>query len=67
MKNYLVILIGIIILSFVVGIATYFIIEAVHGKKKYSSKPDCSKTRWGCCLDGFTPKYDSQGSNCLGS
>ena len=39
------------------------IIEALHPKKKISG--GCNVTRWGCCLDGITPKLDSLGTNCV--
>ena len=25
----------------------------------------CSGTKWGCCPDRITPKYNSKGSNCI--
>ncbi len=27
---------------------------------------DCRWTRWGCCTDKITPKYDPKGTNCKG-
>ncbi len=27
---------------------------------------NCEWSRWGCCKDKITPKYDSNGTNCNG-
>jgi hypothetical protein len=27
---------------------------------------DCKKSKYGCCNDKITPKYDDKGSNCRG-
>ncbi len=27
---------------------------------------NCQWSRWGCCKDKITPKYDQQGTNCRG-
>lgn len=61
------VLIAIIIISFLVGLAVYAIIQAVHNKRtnKYTITGGCEATRWGCCPDMITPKYDITGSNCI--
>ncbi len=63
MINSLLVLLGVVIFSAIIGVITYFIIEALHPKKKISG--GCNVTRWGCCLDGITPKLDSLGTNCV--
>lgn len=60
--NFLVILLSIIVFSFGIGVAVYFIIEALHPRKKISFR--CDQLRWGCCPDNLTPKYDQMGTNC---
>lgn len=67
MKYYHLVLILVIIISLVIGVATFFIIEEVVKYKKRNKIVICNKTRWGCCRDGFTPKLDPLGSNCLES
>lgn len=56
-----------IIISFVIGLAVWAIIEAVQYKKKKNNIiiGSCGGTRWGCCPDGITPKYDPTGTNCI--
>jgi hypothetical protein len=27
---------------------------------------DCHRNKYGCCIDGYTPKYDRNGTNCPG-
>ncbi len=27
---------------------------------------NCKWSRWGCCIDKITPKYDQDGTNCRG-
>lgn len=64
MINTVLIILGVIIFSIIIGVVTYFIMEALRPKKK-EVYGGCSATRWGCCIDGFTPKYDPMGSNCI--
>ena len=56
-----------ILISFVIGLAVWAIIEAVQYKKKKNKIVigSCGGTRWGCCPDGLTPKYDQMGTNCI--
>jgi len=57
-----------ILLSFVIGLAVWAIIEAVQHKKTKKNKivvGDCKNTRWGCCPDNLIPKYDPMGTNCI--
>jgi hypothetical protein len=56
-----------IIISFVIGLAVWAIIEAVQHKKKTNKivVGDCKNTRWGCCPDNLIPKYDPMGTNCI--
>ena len=59
-------IITIVIFSIIIGLSIYAIIEAVnHKKQKNSYFEQCKETRWGCCPDDFTPKYDHAGSNCI--
>jgi hypothetical protein len=30
------------------------------------SRDNCMWTRWGCCSDKITPRYDQEGTNCRG-
>jgi len=66
-NNHLFILIGIIIISFLIGLAVYAIIQATQNKKihKHNIFGGCLATRWGCCPDMVTPKYDQAGTNCI--
>ena len=56
-----------ILISFVIGLAVWAIIEAVQHKKKTNKivVGDCKNTRWGCCPDNLIPKYDPMGTNCI--
>lgn len=56
-----------ILLSFIIGLAVYAIIEAIQHNKKNNKiiVGDCKNTRWGCCKDGIVPKYDPMGTNCI--
>jgi uncharacterized membrane protein len=56
-------LIVVIFVSFLIGMITYFLIEFFHPKNRIAV--GCKATRWGCCEDGTTPKYDSRGTNCI--
>lgn len=60
-------LLFVIILSFLIGLAVYAIIEATKNKKhsKHKLFGGCLATRWGCCPDMVTPKYDYAGTNCI--
>jgi len=66
-NNHLFILIGVIIISFLIGLAVYAIIQATQNKKshKHTIIGGCLATRWGCCPDMVTPKYDEAGTNCI--
>lgn len=59
------IILGSIILGVIIGVSVYF---GLKDKKKHNRHRlgGCEGTRWGCCPDGITPKYDSRGSNCVG-
>ena len=65
--NPLIHLIGVIIISFLIGLAVYAIIQVTKNKKhhKHYIHGGCLATRWGCCPDMITPKYDQSGSNCI--
>ena len=66
MINYILGLLAIIIVAIAIGAATYLIMESVIPKDKNNKKnKDCKKTRWGCCDDNTTPKYDQMGTNCI--
>lgn len=65
MINYILGLFGIIIVAIIIGTATYLIIESITPKDKNKKQKDCKKTRWGCCDDNFTAKYDQTGTNCI--
>jgi len=56
-----------ILISFVIGLAVWAIIEAVQHKTKKNKivVGDCKNTRWGCCPDEIVPKYDPMGTNCI--
>ncbi len=56
-----------ILLSFIIGLVVWAIIEAVQHKtiKNKIIIGDCKNTRWGCCSDGIVPKYDPMGTNCI--
>jgi len=56
-----------ILISFVIGLAVWAIIEAFQYKKKKNKIVigDCKNTRWGCCPDNLIPKYDQMGTNCV--
>jgi hypothetical protein len=56
-----------ILVSIVIGLAVWAIIEAVQHKKKTNKivVGDCKNTRWGCCPDNLIPKYDPMGTNCI--
>lgn len=60
-------IIFIIIFSILIGFAVYAIIEAVQQNKrnKHVIVGGCLGTRWGCCPDQITPKYDQEGTNCI--
>ncbi len=55
----------IIILSLILF---YYIYETSLINYEYNTikETECKDTRWGCCDDKLTPKYDDQGSNCRG-
>lgn len=67
MDNPLLFLFGVIIFAIIIGLATYAIIEASRnkGRRRHDIVGGCDGTRWGCCPDGVTPKYDYRGSNCV--
>ena len=56
-----------ILLSIIIGLAVWAIIEAVQHKTKKNKivVGDCKNTRWGCCPDNLIPKYDPMGTNCI--
>lgn len=56
-----------ILISFIIGLAVWAIIEAVQHNKKTNKiiVGDCKNTRWGCCPDNLIPKYDPMGTNCV--
>jgi len=57
-------ILGIIVVAAVIGFITYLIIEFLHPTKKVTYT-DCNGTRFGCCNDKTTPKYDPFGTNCF--
>ena len=67
MLSPFIILLIIICVAFLVGLAVYAIIQAVANKRTYTYtiSGGCQSTRWGCCPDMITPKYDINGSNCI--
>ena len=56
-----------ILLSIIIGLVVWAIIEAVQHRKNTNKilVGDCKSTRWGCCPDGIVPKYEPMGSNCI--
>ncbi len=65
MINFILGLLAIILIAIAIGAATYLIMESVIPKEKQNKFKNCSKTRWGCCDDNLTPKYDQMGTNCI--
>ena len=65
--NSLLFILAFVVFAFLIGLATFAIIEATHKTKKtrHTIVGDCNQTRWGCCPDQITPKYDIEGSNCI--
>lgn len=64
--NPLVVLLGVIFLAIIIGLIVYIIIDFTSGKRhQHYIFGGCEGTRWGCCPDDITPKYDHQGSNCI--
>ena len=63
--NPIVLLFIIILCGIIAGLITYLIIETRNKKKSNTFYVGgCEGTRWGCCPDGITPKYDPFGRNC---
>ncbi len=61
--NYLTILLLVVLL--ILLYIFYQIYRFYNPYFPYDEKLDnCKWTRWGCCNDKITPKYDIDGSNC---
>jgi hypothetical protein len=58
-------ILSLLVISVGVGVIVYFIMEAKNRKVKNNYVGGCSTTRWGCCKDNITPKYDQSGTNCV--
>lgn len=65
--NQTLIFFGVILIGVIIGIAIYYGLENKKKKPKHSHKiiGGCKGTRWGCCPDGITPKFDGKGTNCI--
>ena len=51
-----------------VVLSKHILIVQTSPGPKYPPKPKiggCAGTRYGCCLNNYTPKVNEQGSNCL--
>ena len=66
-QNEIFILLGIVLIGVIIGVAVYYGLRSKKDKhhKHHRKVGGCGGTRWGCCPDGDTPKYDSRGSNCV--
>lgn len=63
--NPIILLIVLILCGIIAGLIAYLILEAKKKKKTNTYLlTSCEGTRWGCCPDGITPKYDPEGRNC---
>jgi hypothetical protein len=67
MYLFLVIMLSSLIIAVAIGIIIYFIMERKNKHIKHTYVGGCGSTRWGCCKDGLTPKYDQAGTNCVDS